>query len=295
LFLVFFRALCETFASFAAGSPASAQRRLPRRPARPHGRTARKEHQSPGFFASMAAVAATTIAPPQEKLMLKLYIGNKNYSSWSMRPWVLLKQAGIPFEEVMCRFDSFDKDSAFKATVGKVSPVGRVPVLVDDGLAVWDTLAIAEYVAEKFPEKHLWPKDVKARARARSVCAEMHSGFTALRTHCPMNIEACLPNNGALVWRDQPGVRADVQRIVSMWTQLLEEHKGPMLFGEFSIADAYFAPVCMRLKNYALPVPGHITDYIRRFSALSGAKAWIEDALAEKDFVEMDEPYRTSR
>jgi glutathione S-transferase len=236
-----------------------------------------------------------TIAPPPEKPMLKLYIGNKNYSSWSMRPWVLLKQTGIPFDEVMCRFDSFDKDSAFKATLAKVSPVGRVPVLVDDGLAVWDTLAIAEYLAEKFPDKHLWPRDAKARARARSICAEMHAGFTALRTHCPMNIEACLPNNGAIVWRDQPGVRADVQRIVAMWTQLLEEHKGPMLFGEFSIADAYFAPVCMRLKNYALPVPGHITDYIRRLCALPGPKAWIDEALAEKDFVEMDEPYRISR
>jgi glutathione S-transferase len=227
--------------------------------------------------------------------MLKLYIGNKNYSSWSMRPWVLLKQAGIPFEEVMVRFDALDAESAFKQTIQSVSPVGRVPVLVDDGFAVWDTLAIAEYAAERFPDKHLWPKDAKARARARSVCAEMHSGFSDLRTHCPMNIEASLPQVGALVWRDQPAVRKDVQRIVSMWTGLLEEHKGPMLLGEFSIADAYFAPVCMRLKNYALPVPGHITDYIRRVSALSGVKAWIEDALAEKDFVEFDEPYRTSR
>jgi glutathione S-transferase len=227
--------------------------------------------------------------------MLKLYIANKNYSSWSMRPWVLLKQAGIPFEEVMVRFDALDADSAFKKTIQSVSPVGRVPVLVDDGFAVWDTLAIAEYAAERFPEKHLWPKDAKARARARSVCAEMHSGFSDLRSHCPMNIEASLPQAGALVWRDQPAVRKDVQRIVSMWTALLEEHTGPMLFGEFSIADAYFAPVCMRLKNYALPVPGHITDYIRRLSALSAVKAWIEDALAEKDFVVFDEPYRTSR
>jgi glutathione S-transferase len=227
--------------------------------------------------------------------MLKLYIGNKNYSSWSMRPWVLLKQAGIPFEEVMVRFDALDAESAFKQTMQSVSPVGRVPVLVDDGFAVWDTLAIAEYAAEKFPDKHLWPKDAKARARARSLCAEMHSGFTALRSHCPMNIEASLAQAGALVWRDQLAVRQDVQRIISMWTALLEEHKGPMLFGEFCIADAYFAPVCMRLKNYALPVPGHITDYVRRLSALSGVKAWIEDALAEKDFVVFDEPYRTSR
>ena len=227
--------------------------------------------------------------------MLKLYIGNKNYSSWSMRPWVLLKQAGIPFQEVMVRFDSLEQGSAFKTTIESINPVGRVPVLMDDGFAVWDTLAIAEYVAEKFPDKQLWPRDAKARARARSVCAEMHSGFAALRSACPMNIEASLPQAGALVWRDQPAVRKDVQRIVSMWTELLEEHKGPMLFGEFSIADAYFAPVCMRLKNYALPVPGHITDYVRRVGALSGVKAWIEDALAEKDFVVFDEPYRTSR
>jgi glutathione S-transferase len=227
--------------------------------------------------------------------MLKLYIGNKNYSSWSMRPWVLAKQAGIPFEEVMVKFDSFDGDSQFKRTILEINPTGRVPVLVDDGLAVWDTLAIAEYLAEKFPDKKLWPQDAKARARARSVCAEMHSGFGALRSNCPMNIEACMPQIGALAWRDKPDVRADVQRIVAMWTALLEAYKGPMLFGEFTIADAYFAPVCMRIKNYALPVPGHITDYVRRLTSLSGVKAWIEDAMAEKEFVVMDEPYRTSR
>ena len=227
--------------------------------------------------------------------MLKLYIGNKNYSSWSMRPWVLLRQAGIPFEEVMVRFDSFDGDSAFKQAIAKVTPTGRVPVLTDDGFAVWDTLAIAEYAAEKFADKKLWPHDARARARARSICAEMHSGFGALRSAGPMNIEAALPQIGALVWRDKPAVRADVQRIVAMWTALLEEHKGPMLFGDFSIADAYFAPVCMRLRTYALPVPGHITDYIRRVCALPGVKAWIDDALAEKDFLDFEEPYRTAR
>lgn len=227
--------------------------------------------------------------------MLTLYIGNKNYSSWSMRPWVLMKQAGIPFEERMLRFDSFEGESRFKQEILKVAPTGRVPVLVDDGFAVWDTLAIAEYVAEKFPDRQLWPQDPKARARARSVCAEMHSGFGALRSHCPMNIEATLAQNGAIVWRDQPAVRADVQRIVAMWTELLSEHKGPMLFGEFGIADAFFAPVCMRIRNYALPVPGHITDYIRRVCALPGVKAWIDDALQEHDFVDFDEPYRIKR
>ena len=228
--------------------------------------------------------------------MLTLYIGNKNYSSWSMRPWVLLKQAGIAFDEVMVRFDSFNSpDSEFKRAILAVNPGGRVPVLVDDGFAVWDTLAIAEYVAEKFPDKKLWPQDAQARGRARSVCAEMHSGFGALRSACPMNIEAQLATPGAIAWRDQPAVRADVQRIINMWTQLLETHKGPMLFGEFTIADAYFAPVCMRIRNYALPVPGHITDYIRRVCALPGVKAWMDDALAEKDFIDFDEPYRILR
>jgi glutathione S-transferase len=227
--------------------------------------------------------------------MLKLYIGNKNYSSWSMRPWVLLQQAGIPFEEVMVRFDAFDAQSRFKNEILKVNPSGRVPALVDDGFVVWDTLAIAEYVAEKFPDKRLWPQDAKKRARARSVCAEMHAGLGALRTHCPMNIEASLPEVGAIVWRDQPAVRGDLQRIIAMWTSLLEDNKGPMLFGEFSIADAFFAPVCMRIKNYALPVPGHITDYIRRVCALPAVKAWVEEALQEKDFVVVDEPYRASR
>jgi glutathione S-transferase len=227
--------------------------------------------------------------------MLKLFIGNKNYSSWSMRPWVLAKQAGIPFQEVMIPFGTMAADSPFKQSILKVNPAGRVPALEDDGLVVWDTLAIAEYLAEKFPDKRLWPQDVKARARARSVCAEMHSGFSALRSHCPMNIEASLSHIGVLVWRDQPAVRADVQRIIAMWSELLEQHKGPMLFGEFSIADAYFAPVCMRIKNYGLPVPGHVTDYVRRVCALPGVAAWVEDALKEHDFVVVDEPYRTTR
>ncbi|MCL4771446.1 MAG: glutathione S-transferase family protein [Burkholderiaceae bacterium] len=227
--------------------------------------------------------------------MLQLYIGNKNYSSWSMRPWVLLRQAGIPFEEVLARFDSFDPDSQFKATIAGISPTGKVPVLVDGDLTIWDTLAIAEYLAETYPEKHLWPQDKAARARARSVCAEMHSGFTALRGACPMNIEAHLPEVGALIWRDKPAVRADVQRLVEMWTGLLEQHGGPMLFGAFTIADAFYAPVCMRLHSYGLPVPEHIQAYVQRVRALPGVKAWIDGALAEADFREFEEPYRLRR
>ena len=187
--------------------------------------------------------------------MLKLYIGNKNYSSWSMRAWVLLKQSGIAFEEVIVRFDSFDDGSTFRKTVAAICPAGKVPVLVDDGFAVWDTLAIAEYVAEKYPNQNLWPEAAKARARARSVCAEMHSGFGALRSACPMNIEASLPEIGQLIWRDKPAVRADVARIVAMWTELLHSHGGPMLFGPFTVTDAYFSPVAMRLKTYASNFP----------------------------------------
>ena len=160
--------------------------------------------------------------------MRKLYIGNKNYSSWSMRPWVLLTQAGIPFEEVLLRF----------------------------------------------------------------VCAEMHSGFGALRSACPMNIEASLPDVGTLALRDKPGVRADLDRLVAMWSELLAQHGGPMLFGQFSIADAYFAPVVMRMRTYALPVPAPVTAYIERVCALPGVKAWIDGALAEKDFLDFEEPYR---
>ncbi len=226
---------------------------------------------------------------------MQLYIGNKNYSSWSMRPWVLLTQAGIPFDEVPLRFDSFEADSQFKATLARVSPTGRVPLLVDEGFAVWDTLAIVEYLAEKFPEKSLWPADRLARARARSVVAEMHSGFTALRSHCGMNIEASLPEAGQKILREHPGVQADLDRLVQMWSELLATHGGPMLFGAFSIADAFFAPVVSRLITYALPVPPQITAYIERVQALPGVAAWTQAALAEHDFRPFEESYRTQR
>ena len=223
---------------------------------------------------------------------MQLYIGNKNYSSWSMRPWVLMRQAGIAFDEVLVRFDSFDAGSEFKQRLAAVSPTGKVPALVHGDLVVWDTLAIAEYLAEQFPERALWPADARARAMARSARAEMHSGFGALRSACPMNIEARLPEVGALIWRDQPGVRADVARLVALWTQLLEAHGGPLLFGGFSIADAFFAPVCARLVTYGLPVPPHIAAYVERVMALPGVQAWVQGALAENDFREFEEPYR---
>ena len=224
---------------------------------------------------------------------MQLYIGNKNYSSWSMRPWVLMTQAGIPFEEVMVRFDAFSPGSKFKTEVERLNPAGRVPVLVDDGFAVWDTLAIAEYLAERFPDKPLWPTDMRARARARSVCAEMHSGFAALRNAFGMNIEAALPEVGARVLAEQPEVGENVARIVAMWSELLEQHGGPMLFGNFGIADAFFAPVVMRLRTYGVPVPAPIAAWIDRVVALPGVAAWIADALAEHDFLPFEEAYRT--
>jgi glutathione S-transferase len=227
--------------------------------------------------------------------MLTLVIGNKNYSSWSMRPWVLLKQAGIVFEERMVRFDSFDATSTFKRQLQGVTPTGKVPVLCDGDLAVWDTLAIAEYVAEQFPEKTLWPSDRIGRAHARSVCAEMHSGFGALRSACPMNIEAQLGDTGALIWRDKPAVRADLARLVEMWTTLLQASGGPLLFGNFTVTDAYFAPVCTRLRTYALPVPEIISQYIDAVLALPGVKAWTDGARAEQDFLDFEEPYRMHR
>ena len=208
---------------------------------------------------------------------MKLYIANKNYSSWSMRPWVMLKQAGIDFEEVMVRFDGFDTQSKFKQTLKDINPVGKVPVLVDGDLAVWDTLSIAEYVAEKFADKQLWPSKVSDRARARSICADMHSGFTGIRGACPMNIDAYLPEIGALALRDIEAVRHDLKRIDHMFSSLLQAHKGPMLFGEFSIPDAYFAPVVMRIKTYALPVSSETQAYMDRLCAPAGPatpRAW---------------------
>ena len=227
--------------------------------------------------------------------MLQLYIGNKNYSSWSMRSWVLLRQAGIAFEEVRVRFDSFDPGSEFKDTLSRITPAGKVPVLVDNGLAVWDSLAIAEYAAERHPDRFLWPAQPSARARARSVCAEMHAGFSSLRSLCPMNIEAHLPEVGARLWAANEGLRTDVGRIVAMWQGLLAKQDSQgLLFGHFTIADAFYAPVCMRLATYALPVPPDVAAYMARVRALPGVKAWIDDALAERDFLQFEEPYRTA-
>jgi glutathione S-transferase len=208
-----------------------------------------------------------------------------------MRPWVLMSQLAIPFDERKLRFD-FSPGSAFRQAVAELSPAGRVPILIDDGLAIWDTLAITETLHERFPERGVWPADFRARARARSLCAEMHAGFADLRSACPMNIEARLGAVGARIWREQDAVRNDVARIEQMWGQALADSGGPFLFGHFSAADAFFAPVCMRLSTYALPVSAAIRAYMDRVAAAPGVARFITDARAENDFLDFEEPYR---
>jgi glutathione S-transferase len=225
---------------------------------------------------------------------MQLYIGNKNYSSWSLRAWLLMRQSGIDFEEVKLRL-AFEADSPFKKELLRLAPTGKVPLLIDGDLAVWDTLAIAEYLAEKFPALQLWPADPKQRARARSLCAEMHSGFSALRNSFPMNLEASLPEVGQRILRESGSAAQDLARIEQMWTQQLGISGGPFLFGRFCIADAYFAPVCARIRSYALPVSAPVAAYVARVYALPAFQEWLKEALAEHDFIADDEPYRQRR
>jgi glutathione S-transferase len=217
--------------------------------------------------------------------MRKLVIGNKNYSSWSMRPWVLMRQFGLSFDEVKLRFDDFDVlDGPFQRAVAKVS------------LAVWDTLAIAEYLADQHPEHAVWPREARARARARCLAAEMHAGFSALRSHCPMNIEAALPEVGARILAEQPAVRRDLERITAAFDDALQTSRGPFLFGDFGAVDAYYAPVAARIRTYGLPVAQkRVANYLDRLWAAPGVTAWVADALAEGDFLDFEEPYRKQR
>ena len=216
-----------------------------------------------------------------------LVIGNKNYSSWSMRPWVLLCQAGIPFQEVQIKFG----DNQGRLTVPgieKYSAAGKVPVLLLDGESVWDSLAIAETVAERFPDQQLWPADPKARAHARAICAEMHSGFHALRTQMPMNIRGRHPGKGLT-----PETQRDIDRIVAIWTQCRARHGsgGPLLFGRFTIPDAYYAPVVMRFQTYGVRLPPAAQAYGEAVLGIAAVREWIDGALRETDFVPEDEPY----
>lgn len=215
---------------------------------------------------------------------MQLVIGNKNYSSWSMRPWVLLRQAEIAFEEVQLKFD----DDTRVIGVEKYSPTRKVPVLMIDGEPVWDTLAICETAAELHPEKHLWPEDERARRVARSVCAEMHSGFQALRSQMPMNIRGRYPGKGMT-----PESKKDIERVVALWTDCRERFGGAgnFLFGRFSIADAFYAPVVMRFQTYGVQVPPAARAYCEAVQSLSAVREWRDAARRETEFVAEDEPY----
>ena len=213
---------------------------------------------------------------------LTLVIANKNYSSWSMRPWTLLKGRDIPFKERMLKFESQD----WKDSIGKLSPSGLVPILWEGepgkGFATWDTLAIAERLHELFPKKGVWPADPQLRARARSAAAEMHSGFRALRGAMPMNIRSRYPGKGM-----NDGVAKDIARISAIWAAA----KGPFLFGDFSAADAFYAPVATRLVTYGVDLKGAALKYQQALVDSPAVKAWSADAVKETEFVAEDEPY----
>jgi glutathione S-transferase len=206
---------------------------------------------------------------------LTLVIGNKNYSSWSMRPWVALTAFGIPFQEIRVLLDRPDTSQKIAA----YSSAGRVPVLIAGDITIWDSLAICEYLAEQFPEKHLWPQDVAARAVARSICAEMHAGFGGLRSAMSMNIRMRFPGRGRT-----PAAQADIGRISEIWEECLARFgHHQFLFGAFSIADAFFAPVVMRFLTYGVTLAPALQAYCERVQAQPAVARWVREALAETE------------
>ena len=215
---------------------------------------------------------------------LTLVIGNMNYSSWSMRPWVLMRQLDIPFEQVKLRFHSREWD----AQIARWSPSRLVPVLWRGDEAVWDSLAIMETLNEWYPDRGVWPKGANARAFARCIAAEMHSGFRDLRTSMPMNIRASHPGKGMT-----PGVRANVERIEALWSEARRRFgaAGPFLFGEFSAADAMYAPVVMRFRTYAVALSPESARYCEAMRGAAGVRAWIDESSRETEVVAEDEPY----
>jgi glutathione S-transferase len=215
-------------------------------------------------------------------MALKLIIGNKNYSSWSFRPWIAMKVAGIAFDEQVISLDAKD----FKAQVTKVSGTGKVPALADGGAHVWESLAILEYLAEKFPQARLWPADPQARAQARAIAAEMHAGFVPLRRELPMNM-----------WRPvkprqlTPEAAANVARIDAMWTDCRNRFGagGPFLFGAFGAADAMYAPVVSRFHTYGVAVGPVARGYMDAVMALPAWAEWRAAALREPWILAEDE------
>lgn len=212
-----------------------------------------------------------------------LLIGNKNYSSWSLRPWLLLHASGIAFAEEKHLFET--PEFAAEISSRKRSPNGRVPVLVDGDVKVWDSLAIAEYLAERHPG--LWPADAAARAHARSACAEMHSSFGALRNWMPMNVRRSYP-----VATPREDVQKDIDRMQALWTEARSRFGagGPYLYGAFSNADAYFAPVVFRFNTYGVKCSPVVADYMKAMLAHPSMQQWIADSRAEPQVVDHEEP-----
>jgi glutathione S-transferase len=213
-------------------------------------------------------------------MTLKLVIGNKNYSSWSMRPWLALRANDIAFEEVFIPLYAGEAD---KQRILDVTPSGKVPALVDGDITVWDSLAIIEYAAERFPEARLWPEDSVARAHARSISAEMHSGFMALRNECGMNLHRPI---GAIAL--SADARANIARVQEIWIECRQRYSksGPFLFGGFSGADAMFAPVVHRFRTYAIELAPEAADYMKTMMALPAFREWTEAGLAETIVIE---------
>ena len=216
-------------------------------------------------------------------MVLKLVIGNKNYSSWSMRPWLALRANKIPFEELFIPLYTGDED---KQRILGITKSGKVPALIDGDITVWDSLAIIEYLAERFPQARLWPEDRAGRAHARSVSAEMHSGFSALRNECAMNLHR--PIRAIALSAD---AYADVARIQQIWTECRERYAkyGPYLFGSFGAADAMFAPVVHRFRTYEVPVSPEAHRYMDTMMGLEAFQEWTREGLAETLIIESAE------
>lgn len=215
---------------------------------------------------------------------LTLVIGNKNYSSWSLRPWLLLRQANLPFREI--RIPLYTPNS--RVHILEYSPSGKVPILNDGDVTVWESLAVCEYIADRFPDKQLWPADYKARALARAVATEMHAGFTELRSHMLFNARRYFPDKGR-----SPAVQKDIDRISSIWNDCRARFGagGPFLFGRFSVADAMYAPVALRFITYVVELDPVSSEYVATIKRLRPIQEWIAAASAETETIPMLEPY----
>ncbi|MDN4500950.1 glutathione S-transferase family protein [Alteromonadaceae bacterium BrNp21-10] len=212
---------------------------------------------------------------------MQLIIGNKNYSSWSLRPWLFMRVKGLHFDEQKIPLYADNSKQQLLAQ----SPAGLVPILVDDELRIWDSLAILEYLNERFPRAQAWPLDEKQRAVARSLCSEMHSGFFALRNQMPMNCR----RTPAAIEIDAP-LQADIERIQHIWQQCLEMNQGEFLFGDFGIIDAFFAPVVMRFAAYDVaPASAQIASYCQTIYNLPAMQDWIAEGIAEPEVISASE------